>query len=445
MALLYYYQLKIPYGTWINDIYCTGMTYDEAEESLKANDSYVVRLRVKDIEGNIHILEPDEKYYTISFKENLNKIIAEEKSHALFQNKYIKYDGVLKIDEDKWPEYLETLSLFSQKDTSRERRLEIAFDQEGIYLVDHYENMLDKELASSLIKDAIERRLDEIDLFAKGCYFTPDFTDDDKTILFEFEALKNFCYKMNLELLIKGEVYKTIGFSQLKDWIMLDDSGKYIYEKGGSLVLDHKKVRAFVQTLEQELNTYWGKNWNFINHNGDSIEVNAGNYGRLLLSNKLEAEILHAFEKGLTTSYELEFEFYPEGIQESTYGGSVGTSYVEVDTSEQHVYVYIDENCVFDSPCVTGNVSWDMETPKGVFYIEYKQRNRTLRGPGYATPVSYWMHFYNHCGFHDAGWRKSFGEDIYLEDGSHGCVNMPKQKAKELYDLVYKGIPVIVY
>ena len=444
MALLYYYQLKIPYGTWVNDIYCTGMTYEEAAESLAEQNTYAARLRVKDIDGNIHILEPEEKYYTISFRENLDRIIAEEKQSALFQNKYITYDGILKIVDELWQEYMGTLSLFTKEDVGNERRLEITCDDENFYLIDHYENILDKEMASELIKAAFEARLEEIDLYEKGCYYTPDFTDEDKAIIAEYEALKSFCSKMRLDLLIQGEIYNTIGFTQLKDWIMTDESGKYVYDKGGQLMLDDQKVKAFVQDLEKELTTYWGKNWEFINHNGESIEVKAGNYGKVLLSNKLEDAIWNAFEKGLTTAYELEFEFYPSYIQESTYG-DIGTSYVEVDTIEQHVYLYIDGECVLDSPCVTGNVSWNMETPKGVFYIEYKQRNRTLRGPGYATPVSYWMHFYNHCGFHDAGWRNAFGEDIYLEDGSHGCVNMPVQKAKELYDLVYKGMPVIIY
>ena len=141
----------------------------------------------------------------------------------------------------------------------------------------------------------------------------------------------------------------------------------------------------------------------------------------------------------------MEFTFYPEGAKEVEYGAGYGDSYVEVDIKGQHVYVYIDGELVLDSPCVSGDVLKNRLTPTGVFYIEYKQRNRTLRGEDYATPVSYWMHFYNHCGFHDANWRRKFGEDIYINDGSHGCVNMPPAKAKEMYGIVYSGMPVIVY
>ena len=73
------------------------------------------------------------------------------------------------------------------------------------------------------------------------------------------------------------------------------------------------------------------------------------------------------------------------------------------------------------------------------------EEGRTLRGENYATFVNYWMAFYNHYGLHDATWRREFGGDIYLTDGSHGCVNLPKDKAGELFELVEVGTPVIVY
>ncbi len=46
---------------------------------------------------------------------------------------------------------------------------------------------------------------------------------------------------------------------------------------------------------------------------------------------------------------------------------------------------------------------------------------------------------------HDATWRNKFGGSIYLTEGSHGCINLPKSKAAEIFDNVSKGEPVIVY
>ena len=54
---------------------------------------------------------------------------------------------------------------------------------------------------------------------------------------------------------------------------------------------------------------------------------------------------------------------------------------------------------VFDTACVTGNESQGHATPAGTYGITYKQRNATLRGENYETPVSYWMPFNGGIGF----------------------------------------------
>ena len=60
--------------------------------------------------------------------------------------------------------------------------------------------------------------------------------------------------------------------------------------------------------------------------------------------------------------------------------------------------------------------------------------------------VTYWMAFEgNGIGFHDATWQDSFGGDTYLDNGSHGCVNLPLSFAEELYSSVYLYMPVYVY
>ena len=54
------------------------------------------------------------------------------------------------------------------------------------------------------------------------------------------------------------------------------------------------------------------------------------------------------------------------------------------------------------------------------------------------------MPFNNNIGMHDAGWRSEFGGEIYLTNGSHGCVNVPYDVAEELYYRVEIGTPVYV-
>ena len=122
---------------------------------------------------------------------------------------------------------------------------------------------------------------------------------------------------------------------------------------------------------------------------------------------------------------------------------------VEVSIGEQSMYCYRNNQLVLSSPCVTGRLGAH-DTTQGVHRIQAKQLDRVLRGTNdngtpYASPVKYWMPFYNGEGLHDASWRSNFGGAIYTTGGSHGCVNLPTDIAAQLYNLVYVGMPVVVH
>ena len=88
----------------------------------------------------------------------------------------------------------------------------------------------------------------------------------------------------------------------------------------------------------------------------------------------------------------------------------------------------------------------------GIYSLTYKEKDRILRGAKkadgtyeYESHVDYWMPFNGGIGFHDATWRSKFGGTIFQTSGSHGCINLPPEKASVLYDLIYKGMPVLCY
>ena len=84
-------------------------------------------------------------------------------------------------------------------------------------------------------------------------------------------------------------------------------------------------------------------------------------------------------------------------------------------------------------------------TPECVCYVYLKETDRVLRGESYASFVNYWMPVYGNIGIHDANWRSEFGGEIYLSDGSHGCINVPPEIMGKLYELVEVNTPVIMY
>ena len=118
-------------------------------------------------------------------------------------------------------------------------------------------------------------------------------------------------------------------------------------------------------------------------------------------------------------------------------------AYIEVAIKKQKLYYYEFDKLVLESDVVTGIYD---KTPYGTFSVINKARNVILRGINYSSFVEYWIDFKDHTfGFHDASWRSKFGGEIYLNNGSHGCVNMPKDKISKLYNVVAIGTPVYIH
>ena len=94
---------------------------------------------------------------------------------------------------------------------------------------------------------------------------------------------------------------------------------------------------------------------------------------------------------------------------------------------------------------VTWNKSLRRATPSGTNNDYNKQRNRILRGEDYASPVKYWIPVKGAIGIHDASWRSTYGGQIYIRNGSHGCINTPLEQVSQLYDMVEIGTPCVMF
>ena len=123
----------------------------------------------------------------------------------------------------------------------------------------------------------------------------------------------------------------------------------------------------------------------------------------------------------------------------------IGNTYVEIDLTNQRMVFYKDGQLLVDTPVVTGCVRKGHSTPTGCFALDAMRSPAFLKGPGYASPVTYWMPFSGGVGIHDASWRSQYGGQIYITNGSHGCVNTPKDKAAIIYNNISVGVPIVVY
>jgi len=126
------------------------------------------------------------------------------------------------------------------------------------------------------------------------------------------------------------------------------------------------------------------------------------------------------------------------------YGKSV-PDFVLVDISEQRAIFYKNGQRVLGDNCVTGDAKRKHNTTVGIHQIIFMDTNRTLHGSYGEAFVKYWMRFTKDGqGLHDAGWRNNFGNQIYISNGSHGCVNLPRSTAQTIFNNAYVGMFVIV-
>ena len=129
--------------------------------------------------------------------------------------------------------------------------------------------------------------------------------------------------------------------------------------------------------------------------------------------------------------------------------------HIDINLSTQYARFYGgDGTVIWRSYLVSGNTSMGRGTPTGTFALNAKRTDEMLIGadenhdnkPDYKSYVNYWMPFLgNAYGLHDASWRSRFGGSIYSYAGSHGCINLPREKAAELFDLVNVGDKVNIH
>ena len=229
---------------------------------------------------------------------------------------------------------------------------------------------------------------------------------------------------------------ETVGKDQISQWLVVGNDGL-------SVSLDGESMANYCTELAKKHDVSKTKKGQFKTTSGSVISVNVPASGQTVDGNKLYESIADAINKKQSATVEA---VYSEAQEEETgeyvtYGGN----YCEVDLTNQMVYVYKNGQQVVSSPCVTGCIAKGHGTPTGVYSIFSMDKNRYLKGDGYKSWVNFFVPFNGGIGFHDASWRSTFGGNIYLYSGSHGCINMPYAQVQKLFANVSMGEKVIVY
>ena len=423
------------YSTSINGIDCSFLNINDAIKKLEKTMNST----------KITFLFADDKEYTcvgayFDFEVNsanpLLGILSKQKDSDENKKEYNLTD-LYNVDEEVAKNYLSSLSIFTDKNTNKEpvnAYLKWDEDNSEFYIVPEvYGNKLDFNEAYNYLLNALRNGKTVID-FREITDITPEITANSIELKEQKENINKIVATTVEYKLHNGDTYK-LNASTIKDWVSRDDNGNYSIDLKSN-------VTKFVDKLAKKAK-YKITSTKF---NATGLGEISVSFGRATYANVDKEKEIERLTKQLESKKSAKFDVIYEALPDYT---KIDT-YVELDLSRQRVWMYVNGECVLETPCVTGNVAQGYSTPAGIYYLTYKTMNATLEGYNYdgstySTPVTYWMPFNGGIGFHDATWRGSFGGNIYMTNGSHGCVNLPYWAASTLYSYINTSIPIILY
>ncbi len=292
-------------------------------------------------------------------------------------------------------------------------------------------NIMTENAGETLKENLLEFNKGELNLSDLGCYEKPKLLHDDPALQAQLIAHNNYA-KATITY-NAGPNTEELTPDQYFSWLSIAE--------GGSVEVNQDSVLAYVEGLSAKYNTY-GYERPFATSTGAQVQLTRGDYGWLVNQSKMVADITEKILNQDSTPSDLIFAQYAEKLWD---GSDFGNSYVEISIDNQQLWMYVNGTCIVDSPIVTGCVSKGHSTPKGIYTLKFKQRDTVLKGEDYESPVSFWMPFNGGIGMHDATWRGEFGGSIYQNNGSHGCVNLPYDNAKMIFENLSNTMPIIVW
>lgn len=431
-----YYRKSFGPGVFINSVYCTGRSVEEVNEELKSLYG-IESFSVQDAFGHAYEIPLAEVGFDIDYYSQLKDV---QNSQQLFswifdasRSHHKVISPSISLDAELLKKSLAECGIFA--DNAKENTVEIRLEQ-GYVLYDGMQDVLDEDMVFAAVHKALTQGIMTVDVSC--CYSDLPYTEEMLQTIALYEKVEAFTacgitYDM-------GDGFIALSPDITSSFIALNEDGSFMLDEEENLMLNEEGIEEFIDTLCAEYDTY-GSTRTFLSTRGDVITIEGGTYGNVIDREAEIAYLRQAFFDGVCEVHipSYDREAYTRGKND------IGNTYLEVDMTMQKLYYYKNGELLFETDIVTGNTGRRMGTPEGVNFIYSMQRNRILRGPGYESPVKYWVPVKGSIGIHDASWRKEFGGEIYKTNGSHGCINVPKDVMGELYDMLETGIPVVMF
>lgn len=443
----YYFSYRFFPGTTVNGIDCSGKTAYEAEEMIAQHvENYSISVSSRN-QGPQSIAGTEINYRYLSNGEVLN-LVEQQKPYewikGLFGTTEYTVSQNVTFDKTLLENKIKSLECAKVENQVAPENAYVAFnDTEFVIMPETEGSQLNVKQAYRILEEAISGSQPAVDFAGNpDAYHQAEVVSTDPDLQSTVMAYNNFT-KANITYTF-GESTVTLDGSTIKTWLEFDEKGRLVQDTGAF----QQHVADYVAQLAADYDTV-GTTREFYTTSGRTVWVYGSAYGWKIDQEKEVAQLTQDIQNGAQTTRE---PVYSMTANSRGYN-DLGSTYIEVDMSNQHMYYYQDGYIIFDSEIVTGLMSDpSRQTPEGIYTLYYKKSPDVLRGGSdgqggyeYETPVQYWMPFNGGVGFHDADWQPYFGGDRYLYGGSHGCVNMPPYNAAVLYSIIQYNVPIVCF
>lgn len=429
------FQSRFCFGTSIDGIDVGGCSAEEVKQLIVEEiDKYSLEIFVREGEsekilGSSIGIEP-------VFRGEIEEMLEQQNSFAwlgiLFEKSELQLEKVVSYDEAALKSIASKLSFLQEENQRKpvDASCSEYTGKDGYVLIPaDFGTTIHVQKFYEVTDEAIRALESRVDLDEKACYEEPEILDNNKKLLAMIEELNRYTdVTITYDFMEKTEI---LDGETIHTWLHVEDWEVY---------LDEEAVLDYVKELGKKYNTAYTTKTLETSY-GTTVKISGGFYGWRIDRDAEIEQLLADLEAGEDVKREPVYRQRANSHGENDYGDS----YVEINLTAQHIFLYEDGELVVESDFVSGDVANGDATPTGAFGLTYKTSDAILRGADYATPVKYWMPFYGDYGMHDATWRNQFGGNIYKTDGSHGCINLPLSVAKTIYGVVEEGFPVLVY
>lgn len=434
LGVSYYYSSHFFPKTVINGLNCAGLSVDQVKEKIQSQIlSYTLTLEERG--GQTEQLTGDQLQLKYVDDRKVEALMEEQNPftwpiYIVKQNNH-EMAANISYSEETMTQLLDALQCFQPENVTAPEDAKITDNGTAFEITPEVEgNTLKREETEQAVREAIDTGKSELNFEEAGLYEAPSVRSDDETLNSQVTQM-NSLTAANLTYDFVDRQY-VVNRDVIKEWLTQDAEGNY--------TIDETQAAAWVRQMAYETDTF-GLAHTFKTSLGPTIELKAGgDYGWVINKDKTTAALVEAVKAGTQGAIEPVYLYSANDRSQNDIGGT----YVEICISQQKMWCYKDGQLVVETPVVTGSHATGYDTPAGsVWAIDGKKSDYDFTL--YTAHVMFWLPFNDQVGIHDSSWRSEYGGDIYLTNGSHGCVNTPYNAAEKIFNTVGIGDPVIVY